>query len=202
MGKSKMYRSFDKSNIKCVLVGDTTVGKSCLARRLAAYGFSEEYTPTMFDNYAATTTVDGKPYVLSIFDTAGQEEFDRLRALAYMNCDVFLICFSVGNPDSIKSVLQTWVPEVTHYAPDSQLILVGTQVDMRDEAENKKNYNPHLFVQTKEGLQMASKIGAEYVECSAMTEAGTPRLKEVAVDSGLRSHRPKDDTCCATCEII
>lgn len=44
----------DKSNIKCVLVGDTAVGKSCLAARLTSPSekFSKQYRPTMFDNYA------------------------------------------------------------------------------------------------------------------------------------------------------
>ncbi|XP_041351459.1 cdc42 homolog [Gigantopelta aegis] len=203
MGKSKVYRSFDKSNIKCVLVGDATVGKSCLAHRLATHGFTEEYTPTMFDNYAATTTVDGKPYILSIFDTSGQEEFDRLRAMAYLKCDVFFVCFSVARPESAQNVLSTWIPEVTQYSPDSEIILVGTQIDRRDEDEStSSSVVRHDFVSTKEGLNLATKIGADYVECSSLTEAGISRLKEAAVHAGLNSHKPTDQSCCGSCAIV
>ena len=56
--------------------------------------------PTVFDNYAATVKVDGKMVNLGLWDTAGQEEYNRLRPLAYPNCDVFLIVFSVVEPSS------------------------------------------------------------------------------------------------------
>ena len=54
----------------------------------------------MFDNYAATVKVDNKMVNLGLWDTAGQEEYNRLRPLAYPNCDVFLIVFSVVEPSS------------------------------------------------------------------------------------------------------
>ena len=56
--------------------------------------------PTVFDNYAATVKVDNKMVNLGLWDTAGQEEYNRLRPLAYPNCDVFLIVFSVVEPSS------------------------------------------------------------------------------------------------------
>lgn len=57
--------------------------------------FPTEYVPTVFDNYAATVKVDSRMINLGLWDTAGQEEYNRLRPLAYPNCDVFLIVFSV-----------------------------------------------------------------------------------------------------------
>lgn len=62
--------------------------------------FPTEYVPTVFDNYSATVKVDGKMVTLGLWDTAGQEEYNRLRPLAYPNCDVFLIVFSVVEPSS------------------------------------------------------------------------------------------------------
>mgnify|MGYP002359504379 FL=1 len=56
--------------------------------------------PTVFDNYAATVKVDNKMVNLGLWDTAGQEEYNRLRPLAYPRCDVFLIVFSVVEPSS------------------------------------------------------------------------------------------------------
>ena len=62
--------------------------------------FPTEYIPTIFDNYTATVKVDGRMVNLGLWDTAGQEEYNRLRPLAYPNCDVFLIVFSVVDPSS------------------------------------------------------------------------------------------------------
>ncbi|KAK7104080.1 hypothetical protein V1264_018853 [Littorina saxatilis] len=185
------------------------VGKTCLAKRLASHGFSTVYNPTMFDNYAATTTIDGKSFVLGLFDTAGQEEFDRLRTLAYVNCDVFLVCFSVMRPDSVKHAHDSWIREVRSHAPNVPCVLVGTHIDMRDDpsrsrGERKTSVSAHAqCVSTKEGMAAANKMGADsYVECSSLTEAGIIRLKEAAVDAVLNGVSPIDDDCKCACSIM
>lgn len=58
----------------------------------------------VFDNYAVTVMIGGEPYTLGLFDTAGQEDYDRLRPLSYPQTDVFLVCFSVNQPSSFENV--------------------------------------------------------------------------------------------------
>ena len=58
----------------------------------------------VFDNYAVTVMIGGEPYTLGLFDTAGQEDYDRLRPLSYPQTDVFLVCFSVVSPASFENV--------------------------------------------------------------------------------------------------
>jgi Ras family protein A len=62
------------------------------------------YVPTVFENYLAYLEIDGVALELALWDTAGQEDYDRLRPLSYPETDVILICFSIDNPDSLNSV--------------------------------------------------------------------------------------------------
>jgi small GTP-binding protein len=77
--------------------------------------------------------VEGKPFELGLWDTASQEDYDRLRPLSYPQTDVFLICFSLVDPKSFENVREKWYKEIRHHCPNTPVILVGTKLDLRDD---------------------------------------------------------------------
>jgi len=128
--------------------------------------------------------VDGKPINLGLWDTAGQEDYDRLRPLSYPQTDVFLIAFSIISPASFENVKAKWYPEISHHCPGTPHILVATKVDMRDDQETisrlaEKKLAPITF---QRGQDMAKELkSAKLMECSALTQQGLKAVFDEAI---------------------
>jgi len=143
-------------SVKLVCVGDGAVGKTCLLLSYSTNSFPGDYVPTVFDNYCANVMVDGTPIGLGLWDTAGQEDYDRLRPLSYPQTDVFLLTFSVVNPASLENIRAKWHPEITHHCPNTPFILVGTKIDLREDGPtierlSAKKHSPIMY---EKGLEM------------------------------------------------
>ena len=165
-------------SVKCVVVGDGAVGKTCLLISYCNNTYTDTYIPTIFDNFQTNLYVDGKPMSLNLWDTAGQEDYDRLRLLSYSKTDLFLLCYAVNSPTSLANLKSRWAPEITRYAPECRFLVVGTKADLRD---NDSVEQGHL-VTAEKGEQVANELGADgYFECSAKTQAGLKNVFDQVV---------------------
>jgi small GTP-binding protein len=182
------------ATIKCVVVGDGAVGKTCLLISYANNKFPEDYIPTVFDNYVVNLTAGDRNIELGLWDTAGQEEYDRLRPLSYANAQVFLICFSLVNPVSFENVSAKWYPEVMHFCPEVPQILVGTKLDARNDQAivEKLRSQGQKPVSGEQGQELAKKIKAvKYMECSAKTSENLKSVFDEAIKAVLFQKRRK-----------
>lgn len=153
-------------NIKCVVVGNSNVGKTSLLHTYVNGVFETSYAPTVFDKHDVTIDVSGNTLTLGLVDTAGQEGFDRLRPLSYVDSDVFLVCFSLSDHESFLNCKAKWIPEVLHHEERTPFVCVGTKLDARDLIHTESK-------DTKWYSRECSKLGAfDYVECSAKEQEG------------------------------
>lgn len=167
--------------VKCVTVGDGAVGKTCMLISYTTGHFPEEYIPTVFDNYTANVMVEGQPISLGLWDTAGQEDYDRLRPLSYPATDVFLVCFSVDSKTSLDNVENKWLTEIQKFCPDTAFVLVGTKCDFRDEPPADCT-----LVAMDEAKAVAERRkAAAYIECSARTEMNLKKVFDEAINVAL-----------------
>ncbi|KAK9325532.1 P-loop containing nucleoside triphosphate hydrolase protein [Lipomyces orientalis] len=176
---------------KVLTVGDGACGKSSMLLTYTKGQFPDLYVPTVFENYSHNVKLQsGKTLTLDLWDTAGQEDYDRLRPIAYPDVAAVLLAFSVDMPASLENVYDKWWPEVMHYCPfGTPMILVGLKTDLRTD---------HKVIQTlrSQGLKplttgmgqgMANKIGhIPYVECSSKTGEGLQNVFQTVVDVIVR----------------
>lgn len=202
--------------IKCVLVGDTGVGKTRLicAEALgvgmkAPIPMKHFHYPSVFaiDQYhvsdeirqRANFSVDGINVALRLWDTFGDHHMNR--KYAYQNAHVVVLCFNISLPCSFKNVNAIWYPEIKKFCPRTPIILVGTQSDWRwNSTENTKNITTATVSLSKRmrecalvspdmGRQVAKEIGATYYEASVITMYGVKDVFENACRAALITRR-------------
>lgn len=200
--------------VKCVIVGDPGVGKTCL---ICAWACGVKYclsqlvkthvaTVWAIDHYRTDREVlerswievDGACVSLRLWDTFGYHDKDR--HFAYGRADIVLLCFSVVKPSSLVNVKKVWVPEIRKYCPTTPIVLVGTQADMRYlyNTELYRNLEKGLLyrpieekdiISPQQGRDMATEIGAAYYEVSILTEFGIEDVFQNAIRAALTDRR-------------
>ncbi|CAI5762923.1 rho-related GTP-binding [Podarcis lilfordi] len=156
--------------IKVVVVGDGGCGKTSLLMVFAKGDFPKVYIPTVFEKYSAPFHINDKQVNISLWDTAGQDDYDRLRPLSYNGAHAVIMCYDVTSPASFNNILTKWYPEVNHFCRGIPLLLVGCKTDLRkDKVLLRRLHQDHLEPITyQKGETLARNLHAvAYLECSA-----------------------------------
>ncbi|PSS10201.1 Rac-like GTP-binding protein [Actinidia chinensis var. chinensis] len=178
--------------IKCVTVGDGAVGKTCMLISYTSNMFPTDYVPTVFDNFSANVVVDGSTVNLGLWDTAGQEDYNRLRPLSYRGADVFLLAFSLISKASYENIYKKWIPELRHYATTTPIVLVGTKLDLREDKQYLSDHPGVTLISTTQAKELRKMIGAAaYIECSSKTQQNVKLVFDTAIKVALRPPKLK-----------
>ncbi|MBN3278554.1 RHOH protein, partial [Polyodon spathula] len=169
------------NSIKCVLVGDTAVGKTALLVRFTSETFPDLYKPTVYENTGVEVFMDGIQISLGLWDTAGNDAFKGIRPLSFQQADVVLICYSVTNHTSFVSIRNKWINEIRSYLPKTPVLVVATQTDQREMGPNRAS-----CITPADGKRLARDIKAKgYLECSALSNRGVQQVFECAVRTAV-----------------
>ncbi|XP_075160297.1 rho-related BTB domain containing isoform X1 [Haematobia irritans] len=202
--------------VKCVLVGDTAVGKTRLIcaracnKHVSLSQLLSTHVPTVWaiDQYRiykdvlerSWEVVDGVNVSLRLWDTFGDHDKDR--RFAYGRSDVVLLCFSIASPVSLRNCKAMWYPEIRRFCPDVPVILVGCKNDLRymyrDETYLSYFGERSTFVRAAlksdlvmpdEARAVARELGVSYYETSVFTYFGVNEVFENAIRSALIARR-------------
>ena len=152
---------FDLS-FKIIVIGDTSVGKSCLTMKATKDYFENYYSPTVgFEFYTFNVKIDEQNIRLQIWDTCGQEEYRSLIQNFYRNSSLAIMVYSIDNEKSFEN-LEIWLNEIKLKGnPDVIIFLIGNKIDLEDNREVPTEKGEQFYKDNKLSLflETSAKTG-------------------------------------------
>jgi small GTP-binding protein len=194
-----------EKHIKLVVVGDGGVGKTALLYRYVKSEFKAGYVPTVFDNYVKYAVIEGKSVHMAMWDTAGQEDYARLRPLSYPNTDVFVVAFDLVSKPSFANVASKWLKELADFKTKGgsssgaqvKVVLIGCKADLAAEKSKTPEGRAQLVPDedVAELLKKYKDTVVGYTKCSALTGEG---VEDVFVNAAkaCMQEPPQPKPCC------
>lgn len=157
--------------VKCVLVGDAGVGKTCIAERAVHNEFKEGTYATVG---AANLTLTVNSVMFNIWDTAGQEKYRSLAPMYFVGAHVAVLVFDISQKETLTK-LREFVDLLAQRAPEDCIyVLVGNKCDQEE----------HRQVTEKDAIDYQNEIGAVfYIETSAQNGTNVNELFERVASS-------------------
>ena len=155
-------------SIKVTLIGESSVGKTCIINKFCKNIFEEKVESTLGANYSQKNIeINGMPIRLDLWDTAGQEKYRAIGRHFYKESYIVCLVYDITNKESFEKIKEIWYPELVEYGEQYKIIgLIGNKVD--------------LFLEEQVSEEMAKKyaeeIGAVHKRTSALKGTGIEDL--------------------------
>jgi len=181
------------TNYRIVVLGSGGVGKSALTLRLISDEFAEEYDPTIEDSYRKQVVIDGKPALLDVLDTAGQEEYASLQDQWIREGDGYLIVYSITSRDSLEEskVMHDKISRIRD-SEDFPLVLAGNKCDLENERKVTKEQGRQA-IQSWNSKRKPGACQVSFFETSAKGKINTDEAFHQVVRN-IRASKAQTDT--------
>ena len=155
---------YDKT-CKILLIGDSSVGKTCLISKYAIGVFNEDYITTIgFDSRQKEEIINNEKVLVRIFDTAGQERFKSITANYLRNAEGVILVYDLTSTESFEN-LKFWIESIKNNLGNDEpipIIIIGNKIDLEDAREINKSV----------AEKFAKDNNYKYFETSAKTGEG------------------------------
>lgn len=186
-------------NRKIILVGDATAKKTLVLISYITSAFPSEYLPTVFDNFSVIMNIDGRQMGVGLWDTAGQEDYDRLRPLSYPGADGFVLMFNIHSQQSFENIRRKWYPEVKKHSPACHYQMVSNSpsvADIREVQQGRKiiyekNGLGDIFIHYRDKSQKYQRS-----EVNVESKNILMSMKESSVDGAKLQEIAESFGCC------
>mmetsp|Transcript_13271 Transcript_13271/g.24889 ORF Transcript_13271/g.24889 Transcript_13271/m.24889 type:complete len:198 (-) Transcript_13271:1592-2185(-) len=180
--------------VKLMLLGDSSVGKTCILCMLMRGQIPQSYMPTIgIDTRSRTFDIGGQKIKLQVWDTAGQEKLRMIPKSYFSRSEGFIIVYDITNAETFMNI-SYWIEQTRLYKDNTMKLLIGNKSDL--EAERQ--------VPTEKGQELAERIGVEFVETSAMTgsniEEAFNMIAKRLLDEPEPHHEPSVKISEASCK--
>ena len=127
------FAQYDIS-FKIIVIGDSSVGKSCLTTQAVRNNFIEFYQATVgFEFLTFNLRINSNVVKLQIWDTCGQEVYKSLISNFYRNCSLALIVYAINNRNTFEHA-ENWLNDLKNQSnPNVRVFLVGNKSDLENE---------------------------------------------------------------------
>ncbi|KAJ6232641.1 ras and ef-hand domain-containing protein [Anaeramoeba flamelloides] len=170
-------------DFKFVIIGDSTVGKTCLMLRFVNNFFPENQNTTLgIDFRSRNIEIENQEVKCQIWDTAGQERFRNLTTSYYRRADVVLIVYSIDNTTSYDNI-EMWLNQAKiNTASEIEIVLVGTKNDL----ENRE-------VSYQAGSELAKELGVLFYEVSSKNGKGIENMFVGIIEKLIQKKKNNDE---------
>lgn len=184
---------------KLSVVGDGECGKTSLLNALVKSDFDAEES-CIFDECVTDITTEESRLEVMLWEISGLEDYESIRREMYRDSDVILICFDIGHPPSLQSVVNKWVPEVSNACPGVPYLLIGCKNDLRTDSALQfyltvpgQEPEESDSISRIQAVSVAQSVGARgYVECCAKTRWNVKEVFKSAADAILHKDDKED----------